>query len=88
MSPDPSALPIVDPTPPMEPLPRPSWEERQAAATVSIDGFLVRPASRTKAGHAVGWELVPPPGHGPVWYLRDRAEAIAAVERHRRAYLK
>lgn len=59
-------------------------EARQGAGTERThDGYTLRPSIGSTGGSPnVGFELIPPKGTGPVWYLRDREAALAAVPRH------
>lgn len=61
----------------------------QEAETVVVDGYRICPAiGRTGGADNVGWELHPPAGMGPPWYLAERDLAIAAIAAHRARYVR
>lgn len=59
----------------------------QVARTEIVDGYALRPAiGHTGGAVNLGWELLPPAGGGPAWYLRDRDMAESLINAHHRAY--
>lgn len=67
---------------------REAAQAAQAKATeVTPEGYTLRPAIGTTGGvDNGGWELIPPKGQGPVWYLGARQLAVLAIPRHLARY--